>query len=344
MFGFKGRSPDVRRLGRDLSVTHVLEGSIRRAGNRVRVNAQLVETERGNHLWAKKFDKEMADIFSVQDDIVRNVVAELDVHLVSGEQARSWRASTKSSEAYDLFLRAAYNVVNPEGLKESGRLLDRALELDPDFVAAYCYKGSFCLLQARLCWVKDTAAAFREARRAFETALVLDGANADAHAGRAGILFVEKKFEEAERGYELALSLGPVMVATHLMCAAFYTWKKDELKALSLIRRAKELNPYPLSQVYAWEICCLRRLGRLEEALAVAEQALKLFPEGLDIVVKPANVCRLLHRRDELEQGIRKILEILPDFSTDRWVRATGIYDGEEADRYIAELREAGFP
>jgi TolB-like protein len=344
MFGFKGTSPDVRRLGRDLDVNHVIEGTIQKGGSRVRVNVQLIETEEGNHIWAQKFDKELSGIFEIQDDIVQNVVTELDVQLSSGEQARMWRASTKSSEAYDLYLRARYTAVSPEGFRQDLALLDQALALDPTFVAALCYKGIICLLQAQLVWVSDPQGAFEEARRLFKTALQLDDHCADAHGGRGMILFVEQKYKEAEKEYELALSLGPDMEYTHLICAAFYTWKKDYLKALSIVRRTKDLCPYPHSQAYAWEIVCLRNLHRLEEALAVSKHALELFPDGLDILVNHANVCRLLNLNKERDIALKKILDMKPDFSIESWVRGTGIYNERELAQYIAELHEAGFP
>ncbi len=302
MFGYKGKSPDARQLGSDLRVTHILEGSVRKAGSRIRLNAQLIETERGTHLWAKKFDKELSGLFEVHDDLVRSIVTELDVQLAGGEQTRLWRASTKDSEAYDLFL------------------------------------------QARLGWGRDPKSAFQQACLSFENALRLDDRCADAHAGRGGVLFVQKRFEEAEKEYEIALSLGPVMEVTHLFYAAFCSWKKDYLKALWAVRRAKELSRSPHSQAYAWEIVTLRNLGRFQEALAVSKQALEQFPDGLDIIINYANVCRLMKLQEELAVALKRILELQPDFTAESWVGSTGIFNEEEQARYVAELHQAGFP
>lgn len=344
MFAFKGKSPDARQLGRDLDITHILEGSVQKAGNRIRLNAQLIETGTGSHLWAKRFDEEVSDLFEVQDDIVRSIVTELDVRLASGEQARQWRASTTSGEAYDLFLRARSETVNPEGLMRSSALLNRALALDPCFVAALCLKGYGTMTQARLGWVSDPEATFAEGRRAVEEALRLDPRCPDAHGGLAAILFLTGKFEEAEKEYELALSLGPAMELTHIACMYFFTWKKDYTRALWAVRKAKELSRSPHSQTYAWEIVALRNLGRLEEALAVAEDALKLFPDGFDIIINHALVCRLLKLQPKLDAGLKRILELQPDFTAERWVASSGIRSREEADRYVAELHQAGFP
>jgi adenylate cyclase len=344
MFGYKGTSPDVRQIGRDLDVTHILEGSIQKAGGRIRINVQLIETGTGSHLWAKKFDKELAGIFDIQDDIVQNVVTELDVQFSTGEQARLWRASTKNSEAYDLFLRARCNIVSPEGWRESVDILDKALALDPHFVAALCLKGFIRLVQAQIGWVSDPQSAIKEGRIVFEKALELDDTSADAHAGRGSILFHDQKYEDAEKEYELAYALGPEMESTLIICATFYMWKKDYLKALWFVRRAKELCPYPHSQTYAWEICCLRRMGRPEEAYSISRHALELFPDGLDINVNHANVCRLVNLKEEFDTTLKKVLEIKPDFRIEDWVSGTGLYTELELAEYIAELHEAGFP
>ena len=344
MFAFKGKSPDARDLGSELGVTHILEGSVLKAGSRVRLNAQLIETEKGSHIWAKKFDRELSGLFEVQDDIVRGIVTELDVRLAGGEQARSWRASTANGEAYDLFLKARHATVNPEGLREAVALLDRALAIDPNFVTAYCHKGFFSLLQARLGWARDPVGALQRASAAFESVLRLDERCADAHAGRGGILFVQKRFEEAEREYETALALGPVMEATHLFYAAFCIWRKDLPRALWAIRRAKELARFPLSQTYAWEIAVLRSMGRLTEALVLSKQALALFPDGFDIIINYANVCRLMGLREELAAALKRILELQPDFTAERWAASTGVFSEEEQARYVEELLQAGFP
>ncbi len=344
MFAFKGKSPDARQLGRDLGASHILEGSVLRAGSRVRLNAQLIETEKGQHIWAKRFDRQLTGLFDVQDDIVRGIVTELDVQLADGEQARSWRASSTNGEAYDLFLQARHATVNPEGLQGAVALLDRALAIDPNFVSALCYKGFFSLVGARVGWLRDPLGSFREASLAFERALRLDDRCADAHAGRGAILFAQQRFAEAGEEYEAAISFGPVMEATHLFYAAFCTWKKDYSRALWAVRRAKELARSPISQAYAWEIVTLRTMGRLGEALDVAKQGLKLFPDGFDIIINYAQVCSLLGRREELAAALKRILEMQPDFNSERWAASTGIFSEEEQARYVEELHRAGFP
>jgi adenylate cyclase len=322
----------------------VLEGSVRQSGRRVRVNVQLIETGRGENLWAKKFDKDLAGVFEIQDDIVRNVATELDVRLAKGEQARLWRASTDNGEAYDLFLRARACTVNPEGFAREIELLDQALVLDPRFTTALCHKGFTVVLQARLGWVEDAQRAMQQAEEAFQTALRLDCQCADAHAGSGMILFLQGRIEEAEKEYELALSLGPVLETTHAVCASFYTYKKDYPRALQLVRRAKELSRFPHSQIYAWEIVCLRWMGRLEEALAVSRRALELFPDGVDILVNHANVCRLLGLQDEIDACLKRVLELQPDFTAEGWVAATGAFNEQEQRQYAAALHKAGFP
>jgi TolB-like protein/class 3 adenylate cyclase len=344
MFAIKEKSPDARELGRELGVSHVLEGSVRKAGKRIRVNAQLIETDKGKTVWARKFDKELAGIFAIQDDIVKSIVTELDVHLVSGEQARLWRASTKNPEAYDLYLRAVNSGGTQEDFSGGQALLDQALALDPDFTAALCLKGFTLIKGFGLGFIKDPMKAFPQADSAFQKALKVDDRCADAHAGRGFILFIYKKYTEAEAEFELALSLGPTMEYTHILLTIFYAQKKDYPKALQFVRRAKELSRTPDSQAYAWEIVILKNMGRLEEAYAVSQSAMELWPNSLDIVVNNTNICRLLNRKEDVARGVKRILELKPDFSIERWLTISGLYTKEEVAKLVAEWHKVGLP
>ncbi|MDX8503703.1 guanylyl cyclase, partial [Mesorhizobium sp. VK4C] len=140
-FIYKGRSIDIRTMGRELGVTSVLEGSIRRAGNRVRITAQLIDATAGTHLWADRYDRDLTDIFVVQDEVTRQIVEALKVTLTPAESARIARTPTRNIEAHDLFLRGREALFGPEKTKESFEreiaLFTQAIELDPDYAEPY---------------------------------------------------------------------------------------------------------------------------------------------------------------------------------------------------------------
>ena len=151
-FTYKGRSVDIRDVGRDLGVRSVLEGSIRRTGNRVRITAQLIDATNGAHLWADRYDRDLTDIFAVQDDVTRRIVDALKVTLSSAEKARLADSGTPNVDAYDCYLRGrellALNPKNRERFEQSTKLFMRALELDPSYSQAYA--GSKPSVQFRL--------------------------------------------------------------------------------------------------------------------------------------------------------------------------------------------------
>src|SRR5262249_48904812 len=138
-FQYKGKAIDVRKIAQELGVRYVLEGSVRKSGDRVRVTAQLIDATTGNHLWAERYDRPMKDVFAVQDEITGKIVAALDVEMVEGEQARMWRRSTTNMEAYQSFMRGREHLIllTREELAIARHHLERAIELDPKFGLAY---------------------------------------------------------------------------------------------------------------------------------------------------------------------------------------------------------------
>ena len=143
VFTYKSKPVKVQQVAKDLGVRYVLEGSVRRAGGKLRINAQLIDATTGHHLWAERYDRDLEDIFAVQDEITREVVIALDVRLRAGEQARFWSSGTKNLEAWEC-VRRSWDLLNrgtQESVRESMRLSRRALELDPDYPMAWVVRG-----------------------------------------------------------------------------------------------------------------------------------------------------------------------------------------------------------
>jgi adenylate cyclase len=346
MSAFRGKTPDVRQLGRDCGATHVVEGSVRKSGNRFRVNAQLIETKTGNHLWAAKYDRQIADLFELQDDLVRNIVSELDVQLVRGEQTRVWRASCKSAEAYDLVIRARSiaSILAPQAYASALSLIEQALGIDPNFVLALFTKAWFLVFQARYGWSANPAEAMKQARLAVETALRLDESSPEAHGGLGMILMTEQKLEMARKEFEKAISLGPRMADLQGAYASICFRLKDYQRALWAARRANELSFFPLALTAGLEAASLRYLERIEEALAVTRRGLRRHPGDLGLWVIYASIAVTLGLEKETESARTKILEIMPDFSADRWTYGSQLYDQQMAARVASILHQAGLP
>jgi adenylate cyclase len=346
MFAFRGKSPDIRRLGRDLGATHIVEGSARKSGDRFRVNAQLIETKTGNHLWAAKYDREISDLFELQDDLVHHIVSELDVHLVRGEQTRVWRASCTSAEAYDLVIRgrSIASVLAPQAYDRALSLIEKALEIDPNFVMALFTKAWFLVFQTRFGWSNNPGESMKQARLAVEKALRLDESSPEAHGGLGLILMTEQKMEQAKKEFEKAISLGPRMADLHGAYASICFRMKEYQKALWAARRANELSFFPLALTIALEAVSLRHLGRMEEALAVTRRGLNRYPGDLGLWVASASISTTLGLKKEAELARSNILEIMPDFSADKWTYGSQLYDQQTASQVASVLHSAGLP
>jgi len=346
MFGFKGKSPDIRQLGRDIGATHIIEGSIRKAGSRIRINVQLLETNTGGHIWAHRYDKELSDLFEIQDDIVTSVVTEMDVRLVSGEQARAHRATAKNVDAYDLYMRArsVASIFSPRTFASALALLDRALELDSDFVSAYTKKAVILILQAQNGMSANPDDDVRQARFACDRIIQLKPDSSYAHAVQGSILHYDRKLEQAQKEFELSISLSPNSAEIYMgygyVCLQIGAYQK----ALSAARHAKELSPTPVMINIELEALSLQLLGRSEEALVIIKRGSALEPRDLFLWVTFAGLVAPMGLREECALARQKILEIQPNFDSVRYSTSTGMFDAETAKKYAEMLHMVGLP
>jgi adenylate cyclase len=208
-FAFKGKSIDIKQVARQLEVTHVLEGSVRKAGNRVRITAQLIDGATNSQLWADRFDRDLDDIFALQDEISQAIVGALKVRLLPEEKKAIARRGTESVEAYNVYLmaRQEYLSVSSSSANPSVlvRLCQKAVEIDPSYAEAWALLARGQALQGR--W--DGAGPSDAALESAERALALNGQLAEAHAARAYILYNRDRIDEASAEAELALRLDP---------------------------------------------------------------------------------------------------------------------------------------
>lgn len=318
-FRYRGESVDVRQIGKDLGVRYVIEGSVRKLGDRVRINVQLVDTETGGHLWAQRYDRPIAEIFKIQDEVLHSVVEALDVKLVEGEQAGVWRQSTNSVEAYDLFLRAHELILQftREANFKAVELLNQALEIDPGFARAWVELGWANAVSALFGWADSSAEAYDRAFGAALQALTIDATSGDAHILLAELYFDHKNDDEkGQAALEKAISLNPAN-AKILAIASIHLSKQRigrSREALELIRRAMRINPLPPD----WYFYPLGRslLGekQYEEAISAFDQCVSKLPNHL--------MCRVYLVQSYLNQGsdeqarqkLNDVLRINPDF------------------------------
>ena len=310
-FAFKGKNEDIGEIGRKLKVSTVLEGSVRKMGNRLRITAQLVNVADGYQLWSERYDREMEDVFEIQDDISQAIVKALRVILSEGEKKQIEKARVVNVQAYDFYLRGRqfFHQLRRKSLDYARQMFNKAIEIDPDYALAYagvadCYSLLYTYFDAR-------EFNLRQADIASSKALLLEPELAEAHVAKGLAVSLSKRFDEAEQEFEQAMQLNPKL-----------------FEAVYWYARAR------LSQ------------GRYEEAVKLFERAASLRPEEYEPPGFLGQALRSLGRNDEADAAYRRLvklieqhLELNPDDARAWIFGATAnanLQDGERAAQYAA--------
>jgi TolB-like protein len=359
-FKFKGTNEDLRLIGEQLNVAHVLEGSVRKSGVQVRITAQLINTETGYHMWSETFDRELNDIFAIQDEISAAVAAALKVTLLGATETTPANShGTDNIEAYNLFLQARYFFQHEtlENLEKAMRLLEKAIELDPAYAAAWAE-----LSQVQQRWTggypstHDFVTGMEIARASAEKALALDDQLPDAHLALAAIhAQYDWDWEAAEREVRRALELDPNNVfALGGLAQVNYTWGRFD-ETIAVLRRALELDPLSL-QLHQGVGDALISVGRYEEGLAAFRRAEAIDPGIARVNVNIGYTLMLLERFDEAATyydaepvdwiaDLARILLLRRTGDKASWLAATEKYAddyGEQNSYQLAELYADG--
>ena len=246
-FTYKGRSVDIRAVGRELGVRSVLEGSIRRAGNRVKIVAQLIDATNGAHLWADRYDRDLTDIFAVQDDVTRQIVDALKVTLSPAEKARLTDSGTPNIDAYDCYLRGrelmAVNPKNRERFERSTKFFMRALELDPSYSQAYAGLSMAYNLDYQNRWSDNPDISLRLAKRNAEQAIEKNPNEPFARLVASWAAIFEKDIDRAKSEADIALSLNPNYSGANVILGHIQTLSGRPLEAIPALERATRLDP-----------------------------------------------------------------------------------------------------
>ena len=278
-FALKGMKLDVREIGRMLGVRAVLEGSIRKAGSRLRVTAQLIDAATGMHMWSERFDREERDVFDIQDEISRAIVEHLKVALLAGEEPVVGRRPTADTEAYNLYLKGLYFAARPsrESFEKALGFFRRALELDPDFAEAHA-GIAFAFAGMGAVNLAPQNEVFPKAKAAAEKALALDPESALGHAVSATVqYYYDLDWAAAEKSFRRVIELNP----SESIARGQYAWLLLSLRrfdeALAEIKRAMAIDPL-MPILYAWSVGIHGAAGRTDEALEDFSKLLQIDP------------------------------------------------------------------
>ena len=342
-FTYKGKPVKVQQVSKELGVRYVLEGSVQKFSSRIRINVQLIDAISGQHVWAESYDRDLKDIFGLQDEVILKITSAMSVNLTSGEQARAWAEGTKSLEAYLKLMQAREYLRNQnrESIALARRLAEETIALDPRYADAYALLGSTHMndVWAGTSRPQDSIA---KAIELTQKALSMNASLAEARS-RLGVLYswsgrYEEGIAEAERGVELDPNSG--YANFNLAIVLRYSGKSKE--AIPVIQKALRLEPIP-PDIYVQNLALVYfQTGDCREAIAACEKSPNRDPDNLSSHVIRAIVYGSCGKEKEARKEAAEILRINPKFTVESFTRILPYKNPSDRNRSAQGLRKAG--
>jgi adenylate cyclase len=345
-FSYKGKPVKVQQVCRELKVRYVLEGSVRKAGDQVRFTAQLFDGKSGHNLWGERYDRDLKDIFAVQDEITKNILMALQVKLTTGVEARVHAKSTDNLEAFLKYRQALYSIEHPtrKGLVQAQQLMEEAIALDSNYSDAYRQLGIIHFLKVQFGVSKSPQETLANAIKMAQKAITLDDSNALAYSSLGLLLLMRRQYDEAiaagKRGYALMPNSA---VATFLYAVILESAGRTK-EALPLCKEAMKLQPIPTNSLLRIYALILRSAGRYEEAITLLKRAINKEPNDMMAHVLLTQCYWLSGRKEEARSEAAEVLRINPKFSLKRYEKGRPAKDRVKLKVRIDAMREAGLP
>jgi len=345
VFTYKGRPVKVQEVSRELGVRYVVEGSVRKSAEKVRVTAQLIDAATGRHLWAERYDRDLKDIFALQDEITLKIMKALQVRLTEGEQACEWlQHGTDNYEAYEKSMKGMqhFRRFTPEDNIRARELFEEAIALDPKSPGAHVMLGWTHMTEVMNGSSKDPEASLKRALELSRESIVLDDAQADAYSLLGNIYLLMRWYDEAIAEAERAVALRPNGADHHVWLAMVLTSAGRPEEALGLIKKALRLNPLPPNWYFLVLGDAQRMLGQYEEAIDAYKKALDRSPDFLLVRIGLAASYSASGREEEARAAAGEVLRIEPAFSVEAFGKGVTLKDQADLERYLQVLRSAG--
>jgi adenylate cyclase len=344
-FVYKGRPVSVQQVGRDLGVRYVLEGSVRKANDRVRITAQLVDATTGGHVWADRYDRKLEDIFALQDEVTGKIVDALEVSLTESERAGIERIPTENLEAYDYFQRGVRFIFRftPESMRQGRAMLETAIELDSEFAGAHAALAMTYFNEWWAQWRPGSQPMDRAVELA-KRALALDDSLPLPHEVLAFDHVRNGRHEKAVAEAETAVALGPSVGEPYAMLAEVLNLAGRPEEAIPNAKQAIRLNPRASFAYRPILAESLRQIGRHDEAVSELQRSLDDNPFFLLANVVLAHVLVELGMEDAAKRAAAQVVTISPGYSLKAVREMVPYKDPAQTDSLIANLRKAGLP
>jgi adenylate cyclase len=350
-FQYKGKAVDLRQVGRELGARYLLEGSVRRSGDRIRIAAQLIDAVTGAHRWAERHDRELHDAFAVQDEVARAIVIILAAHVNRAEIERELLKPPAAWDAYDYYLRGAEAFFlyqhgrTKASLHDARRLLERSLAIDPDYARAAAMLSRTYTAAYVEPFDGDylSPAALDRALELAETAVRLDAHLPQARAQLGYVLLYKRQHDDAIAEFEQAFALNPNFIDNRY--AQVLIWAGEPARAIEVLESSVRLDPFqPVQWAFGQRGSANYSLKRYGEAVRLFRECTLRLPNLQWSHLMLASAHAQLGQLDEAKKEAAEVLRINPGFTIEGWKRITAYKDPDDAERRLDGLRKAGLP
>ena len=343
-FTYKGKPTKIKQIAEDLGVRYVLEGSVRKSEDRVRITAQLIDAIAGHHLWSERYDRELKDIFALQDDITMNIVTALQVKLTEGEQMRIWAKRYKSLDVQlkAMELGSLWRKGTPESYIRYGQLAQEIIDMAPESLLGYRALGWHYWQLGN--YGKSPRESYGNAFKLAQKALSIDESDASSHALLGSVYLIMRQYEKAITAGQRSIELEPNGAMVHGLLGMTLSFADRPDEAIGYLNKGIRLNPFPDYWYFLHLGACYRQKGRYEEALTEFKKALHLSPDNRYINMSIAAIYALLDRQAEAEAAANKVLQINPNFSVEQVSKALPYKNPADLKPFVNAMIKAGLP
>ena len=344
-FFYKGKSVNVQQAAKELGVRYVIEGSVQKTVNRLRIIVQLIDAVAGHHMWAEKYDRDLNDIFEIQDEITMQVIRALAVELTEGDQFRTRLKRPGNIEAFIKLLKSLelWRQSNKEDNVHARQLIKESIQLDPQQPESYLIMA---LTYLEDIWYGSESPmfSFAQASNNLKKAMALDSNNSDAYIVLSYLLIMKRDHEKAIAAAKQAIRLNPSAADAYFGLGIAFFFSSKPKEALDYLKKATRLNPMPPSDYYLILGHCYRGLERFAEALEVYKKAVEIAPSNVYAHLGLAVLYISMGRDHEARAAASQVLSIDPDFSLDAVKKASPNKDRDGEESYYRAARKAGLP
>jgi len=344
-FAYKGTSPDIQEVARKLGVQYVVEGSVQKTEDRVRITAQLIDANTGHHVWSDRYDRELKDIFALQDEITMRIMRAVGMQLVDGEQyGEETLPPSGSLEVYMKVMKAVeyFERKNKEDNILARRKFEEAIAMDPEYAELYSMLAITHLVDLLYQSSESPLVSLAQASKNVKKALALDDEDYLAHLALAHLHTFRKEGDQAKAALERAISINPNGADAYAVLGNIFTFSGKPEEGIKLIEKAMRLNPIPPDHHLEFLGNAYQFSGRYEDAIEVYEVLLQRSPNFLFPHINLAATYSASGREEEARLQAQEVLKLNPAFSLDEWAKTIFIEDEALAEWYIGNLRKAG--